>query len=274
MSLNINRNFAAMSGIANASLKSHQTAMGRAMNHVSTGKGVARASDGASSYMSSQKIRGEASGYEALNQGVQRAGAKLNTIDAATSSVLDVLQAMKAKVAEGLAASNDNDATSIITQELTDLKTALSTAVNTKYNNKFLLQEGGEATYLTFDSSTTNYTALQLTPSFSSIESVISDVARNVVTINTDGLLKLNGIIKSLTEQQGKIGSGINAMEYASSFLQSVADAENSAYASITDADMAKEMTAYVSNNVYSQAAQAMVSQANQSLAQVLNLLQ
>ena len=37
---------------------------------------------------------------------------------------------------------------------------------------------------------------------------------------------------------------------------------------------MAKEMTAYTKNNVITQAAQAMLSQANQNSSQVLSLLQ
>ncbi|WP_255346652.1 flagellin, partial [Anaerovibrio sp. RM50] len=40
------------------------------------------------------------------------------------------------------------------------------------------------------------------------------------------------------------------------------------------DADMAKEMTNYTKNNVLLQAAQSMLSQANQSSSNVLSLLQ
>jgi len=42
----------------------------------------------------------------------------------------------------------------------------------------------------------------------------------------------------------------------------------------IRDADMAKEMTEYTKNNVLLQAAQSMLSQANQNSSAVLSLLQ
>jgi flagellin protein len=42
----------------------------------------------------------------------------------------------------------------------------------------------------------------------------------------------------------------------------------------IRDADMAKEMTAYTKHNVLTQAAQAMLAQANQNSSAVLSLLQ
>lgn len=47
-----------------------------------------------------------------------------------------------------------------------------------------------------------------------------------------------------------------------------------SSESTIRDADMAKEMVAYTKDNVLAQAAQAMLAQANQSSAQVLQLLQ
>ena len=42
----------------------------------------------------------------------------------------------------------------------------------------------------------------------------------------------------------------------------------------IRDSDMAKEMTGYAKNNVLLQAAQSMLSQANQNSSNVLSLLQ
>ena len=46
------------------------------------------------------------------------------------------------------------------------------------------------------------------------------------------------------------------------------------AESTIRDSDMAKEMMNYVKDNILSQAAQAMLSQANQSASTVLGLLQ
>jgi len=80
--------------------------------------------------------------------------------------------------------------------------------------------------------------------------------------------------IKQVSREQAKIGNGLNTLEYVSSHLTNMANVETEAYTTLTEADMAEEMTNYVKNNIYSQAAQAMIAQANQSMAQVLNLLQ
>ncbi len=96
----------------------------------------------------------------------------------------------------------------------------------------------------------------------------ISNVADDSILDN------LKKVISQVSGEHAKITSGIGALEQASSYLQNSAQAQDTAYTSITEADMAKEMTNYVKNNVYAQAAQAMIAQANQSMAQVLNLLQ
>lgn len=85
---------------------------------------------------------------------------------------------------------------------------------------------------------------------------------------------KINEAIDGITSEQAKIGGGLSAMEYISTYLSEMASVQDEAYSTITEADMAAEMTTYVKSNIYSQAAQAMIAQANQSMAQVLNLLQ
>ena len=85
------------------------------------------------------------------------------------------------------------------------------------------------------------------------------------------------GIDSALTlvsTQQADVGAGITALSYASDHLANMTSTMDNAYTAITEADMAEEMTKYVKSNIYAQAAQAMIAQANQSMAQVLNLLQ
>lgn len=66
----------------------------------------------------------------------------------------------------------------------------------------------------------------------------------------------------------------LQVYDYQASYYQNMAGAGESSYAAVTDTDIAMEMSKYVKANVNSQAAQAMVAQANQSMATILNLLQ
>lgn len=474
MSLNINKNFGAISNGALTSLNAHQSAMGKAITRVSTGMRVNSPTDDVSAYLTSRKIKADSDGYTALYNGLQSGSAKLNAADSAVSSVLDILNAMKSKALEYQAVDKtDTDAVGGVSQEYSRLYTVLESALNVQYNGEKILEgskslsfytsiyddveldaigtfssdavklsaisgninitsgdgakkygtaQGGDSNTGTFsyagmDFAVTSNTSLAdgagsggawlvykasaaSAPDKIDDENVVGLIGTkgifwnadfknkmlggdtytldftdgdssltmaeatggygkdnmvgyfksgsadqlfingkqykfggtiaaasgtsNVLT-NTDnkvvgtftydkenkkvhlniegdspGVIKANwsGIkeqitansikdlndsdiidnlkkaIDGVTNQQAKIGAAIGAMEYASSYLSSASNAQETAYTSITEADMAKEMTNYVKNNVLAQAAQSMIAQANQSMASVLNLLQ
>ncbi|NLG36453.1 MAG: flagellin, partial [Clostridiales bacterium] len=76
------------------------------------------------------------------------------------------------------------------------------------------------------------------------------------------------------TEQRSKLGSYQNRLEHTINNLGTSAENLTAAESRIRDVDMAKEMMEYTKMNILSQAAQAMLAQANQLPQQVLQLLQ
>jgi len=84
----------------------------------------------------------------------------------------------------------------------------------------------------------------------------------------------LDAAIQKALDQQTSIGAAESRLEYTQSNLTTASENVTSAESTIRDADMAKEMTNYTKNNVLLQAAQSMLSQANQSSSNVLSLLQ
>jgi len=84
----------------------------------------------------------------------------------------------------------------------------------------------------------------------------------------------LDAAIQKALDQQTSIGAAESRLEYTQSNLTTASENVTSAESVIRDADMAKEMTNYTKNNVLMQAAQSMLSQANQSSSNVLSLLQ
>ena len=80
--------------------------------------------------------------------------------------------------------------------------------------------------------------------------------------------------IQKALDQQTTIGSIVSRLEYTQSNLTTASENVTAAESTIRDADMAKEMTEYTKNNVLMQAAQSMLSQANQSSSNALSLLQ
>lgn len=84
----------------------------------------------------------------------------------------------------------------------------------------------------------------------------------------------LDNAIQKALDQQTTIGSVESRLEYTQSNLTTASENVTAAESVIRDADMAKEMTEYTKNNVLMQAAQSMLSQANQSSSNALSLLQ
>ncbi len=84
---------------------------------------------------------------------------------------------------------------------------------------------------------------------------------------------KIDKAISTVSTQRSSLGAVQNRLEHTIKNLNNAAENTQSAEARIRDTDMAKEMSTFTKNNVLSQAAQAMISQANQIPNQALQLL-
>jgi len=367
MSLQINRNFAAMSAGALQSLHSNQTTMGKAITHVSTGKRVNTAADDIGAYLGGRRFQSDAEGYKALHTGVQNGAAYLNSVETAFDSFSNTLQQMRNLA---IAHKNETD-TNIQTQYQTEfnaLKQSIITTASGKIgtHDNWLSSSGTMDFIIGLDSSTgvdrsafpmsfkitagSKISATSIANNTTTLDSSMSIFASDTNTgsirykeklyqlsngnvlygsenvgtyevgkpanasaseltihwastsgsdtkfnVQWNGINQLSGIntavsdltigdpnilsdvsacITALGKEQAKVGGALNALEYISEHLSSMASMEETAYTSLTEADMAAEMTSYVKSNIYAQASQAMIAQANQSLAQVLNLLE
>ncbi|HBP63673.1 MAG TPA: flagellin [Desulfosporosinus sp.] len=76
-----------------------------------------------------------------------------------------------------------------------------------------------------------------------------------------------------VSSERAKLGAFSNRLEHTIANLGTSSENLTSAESRIRDVDMAKEMSTFSKNNILSQAAQAMLAQANQQPQQVLQLL-
>ena len=83
----------------------------------------------------------------------------------------------------------------------------------------------------------------------------------------------INDAIESVSTERSKLGAYTNRLEHTIANLGTSSENLTSAESRIRDVDMAKEMSTFSKNNILSQAAQAMLAQANQQPQQVLSLL-
>ncbi|GKU23562.1 flagellin [Clostridium folliculivorans] len=88
-----------------------------------------------------------------------------------------------------------------------------------------------------------------------------------------NAITSVDNAIQTVSAERAKLGAYSNRLEHTINNLGTSSENLTSAESRIRDVDMAKEMSTFSKNNILSQAAQAMLAQANQQPQQVLQLL-
>lgn len=101
----------------------------------------------------------------------------------------------------------------------------------------------------------------------------IKDVDLSTKAGAQEALTKINDAIEKVSSQRSNLGAFQNRLEHTINNLGTSAENLTAAESRIRDVDMAKEMMNFTKNNILNQAAQAMLSQANQQPQAVLQLL-
>ncbi len=83
----------------------------------------------------------------------------------------------------------------------------------------------------------------------------------------------INNALNQVSEERSKLGANQNRLEHTINNLGATSENLSAAESRIRDVDMAKEMMDFTKNNILTQAAQAMLAQANQQPQGVLQLL-
>ncbi|MCI8622031.1 MAG: hypothetical protein HFG26_00005, partial [Provencibacterium sp.] len=101
----------------------------------------------------------------------------------------------------------------------------------------------------------------------------------DTISISTQGdaqvaLDAIRTAVNTVSTQRAKLGAIQNRLEHTINNLDVASENMNSANSRVRDTDMAKQMMSYTQMNVLTQAAQAMLAQANQQPQSVLQLLQ
>ena len=104
-------------------------------------------------------------------------------------------------------------------------------------------------------------------------------VTQKGIDVSTQGaansaITTIDNAIKTVSAERGKMGAIQNRLEHTINNLDSSSENITAAESRIRDVDMAKEMMNFQKNSILSQAATAMLAQANQQPQTVLQLLQ
>ncbi len=285
----INHNITAM--ITSASLQRNDAGLAASLERLSTGLRINRASDDVAGLSVSEKIRTQGRGTAIAIRNAGDGIALLNIAEGACNEVSAILQRMRE-----LAVQSDNDTFSTtergyLNQEFQSLMSEIQRiSMSTQYNGMTLLDGaagsfgtvGGNNSILhiganfnggnvlgTIDTLPVNILPMtlgalgmgQTTTSISSRDAAFSSISL------------VDNAIKSVSTVRSSLGAIINRLDHAVNNLQIQETNMTSAESSIRDVDFAKEMTEFTRNQILTQSATSMLSQANHAPQQVLELL-
>ncbi|KAB2953630.1 flagellin [Heliorestis acidaminivorans] len=244
------------------------------MEKLSSGLRINRAGDDAAGLSISEKMRGQIRGLEQASRNAQDGISLIQTAEGALNETHAILQRMRELAVQ---ASNDTNVTAdrtAISNELSQLQTEITRiATETEFNTQKLIATAGTYNFQVGANSgqtivlvINKMDAAALSLSTANI-SVTSNGAANTAITN------INKAIETVSEERSKLGAHQNRLEHTINNLNTGAENLSAAESRIRDVDMAKEIMNQTKSSIISQAAQAMLAQANQQPQAILQLL-
>jgi len=271
--MRINNNVMAMN--SHRSLSMNNVAGQKSMEKLSSGFRINRAGDDAAGLSISEKMRAQIRGLDMASKNAQDGISLIQTAEGALNETHAILQRMRELAVQ---ASNDTNVTkdrSAIAAELKELSaeidriasaTEFNTAklLNGSFSGKFLQIGANKGQQVSLSVGTMTAKALGV----SGIHNNIMSAAKATKAIST-----INAAIESVSKERSKLGAMQNRLEHTIKNLDNASENLQAAESRIRDVDMAKEMMTFTKQNILSQAATAMLAQANMAPQSVLQLL-
>ena len=260
---------------ANRQLNMNNSAVAKSLEKLSSGFRINRAGDDASGLAISEKMKAQIKGLEQASSNAQDGISLVQTAEGATTEIHNMLNRMVELATKSANGTYDTDVDRKAIQAEVDslLEEIDRITTSTKFNGTTLLngnmqnlklQIGAEQSdSITVSVSPLNVAGLSLT---NLSVSTPPDANTAIQTVKT--------AIDTVSTARANLGAIQNRLEYTINNLDTTAENMTSANSRIRDTDMAKEMMNYTKMNVLTQAAQAMLAQANQQPQSVLQLLQ
>ena len=283
MGFSVNTNVSALNTFRN--LTNTQNSQSKSLEKLSSGLRINRAADDAAGLSIAEGLKAQVNGYSVAARNAQDGISVVQAAEGALGESQSILQRMRDLAVQASSDTNNADARIAIKSELDELANELTRVVqSTNFNGINLLTAA--ATDLTVQvgaegagSGNTITIALAANDLETIIGAGISAAGGGsslTVATAANGQAAIETIdtaLKAVSTARSNFGATQNRLEYAISNINVAAENLTSAESRIRDVDMAKEMMNYSRTNILSQAGTAMLAQANQSNAGVLQLL-
>jgi flagellin len=254
--MRINTNVGALT--ASRNLFVNKMATDSSMRKLSSGLRISRAADDAAGMSIANKLRIQSRSLTQAATNAEQANAMVQIAEGAASTIERIIERQKELIVQKESTGNNSSVSTTLATEITTLQT--------------------EAARILADA---NFLGASV---FSSLTFQISDkTANGTLTVaagltltslsGTSSLADADTALDAVNNTLAAIGAAQNVLDYTVTNLKSAVVNIRAAESTIRDVDMAEEMANFTRNNILQQAAQAMLSQANQGSEGILQLL-
>lgn len=267
----INHNISALN--AHRQLGANQGATQSSLEKLSSGLRINRAGDDAAGLAISEKMRGQIRGLEMASKNAQDGVSLIQTAEGALNETHAILQRMRELAVQSANDTNTDDDRAELQKEIEALNAEVSRiSTDTEFNTQKLL----DGTFTGKSIQIGANTGQTLSVTISTMGATALGI--NALTVSSQtgansAIALLDSAISTVSSQRSSLGAIQNRLEHTINNLGTTAENLTAAESRIRDVDMAKEMMDFTKNNILSQAAQAMLAQANQQPQGVLQLL-
>ncbi len=272
MASRINTNMPA--GRASRNLGNINNLINKNLEKLSSGLRINTAGDDASGLAISERMKAQLGGLRTATNNSNDAIALIQTADGALSVTNAVLSRIRELAVRSASDTVDPMARTINQNEVTSLLLNINTTnAVSKYNGVNLLD--GTAN-LDFQIGANNTANDQLNLVIAAADTTSIGVDQIDVSTKAGAQAAIDvidGGITYISNIRAVLGATQNSLERTVGNLAISVETGLASLSNIVDADMAQEMVDFTKNNVLSQAAQNMVSQANQLSTAILSLL-
>jgi len=269
----INHNLNALNAHRNIGI--NNTAAGKAMEKLSSGLRINRAGDDAAGLSISEKMRAQIRG---LDQGARNAQDGISLIQTAEGGLNEthaILQRMRELAVQAANDTNQEEDRKAIKAEIDELLSEIDHVANsTTFNGQNLLNASASLTLQIGPGTDHDSLALNLSDFKADKASLtLSNLSVGTNKQATDSIDLIDDAIEKVSTARAKLGANQNRLEHTITNLNTMSENLTASESRIRDVDMAKEMMNFSKNSILTQAAQAMLAQANQQPQGVLQLL-
>ena len=288
--MRINNNISSLS--AQGSLFTANRATSKNLEKLSTGLRINRASDDAAGLAISENLRGQISGAKQARRNAQDGISALNIAEGAANEVSSILQRMRELAVQSSTDTLTSSERAYTNQEFKQLTDEIDRIADvTNFNGQKLISGATGTARFGSGSATGGGSALwidanatvgtdSMTITIDTLSSGNTDgglaVSDNDINSATDAQAAITAIdsaIGSVNSMRSDIGSFVNRLEHAVNNLMVSETNQQAAESQIRDVDFAAESSDFTKNQILTQSATSMLSQANSSTQSVLSLL-